>query len=64
MDDDDILLRLLRYAEKTEGAAHADLEWHGSPAFVVVVTGANVGLFKRYALAGELSLIPNDSKED
>jgi hypothetical protein len=46
----DIPAKLIDFAERTEGAAIIDGETpQGLPVLVIVVTGANVGVFKKLA---------------
>ena len=48
---------LIEFAKRTEGAAIVDgTDDQGNPVLMIVVTGANVGLVKKYAGEGKLYL--------
>ncbi len=57
--EDDPLVKLVRFAAKTESAAEMRGDIDGFPFLAIVVTGANVGIVERLMREGRLMLTPN-----
>ncbi len=60
---EEVILKMLRFATKTEGATHITGDWKGQPFFLMVATGANVGLVQQYLREGGLVLTPETKME-